>query len=138
MKKKQLILILMIAILAVVTVTVFYTFRKNPDSVSRSKPEFIISASELVDEFMEDEDAANQKYLDKIIQIGGEISGVEELQGGKTVIYLKGNSLGSVSCLFSGSELGTEIPEVGKPVTIKGKCTGFVLDVVLTMCTLVE
>jgi hypothetical protein len=43
--------------------------------------------------------------------------------------------MGSVSCqLEKGEDSRAEKLNTGQAVTVKGKCTGFTLDVVLTQC----
>ena len=136
--KKKILIVSGIVILAIVAGALYYTFRKSPDSVKNMKPDYIVDASVLVDEFMEDENATNQKYLDKIIQVEGNIVEIEEAQDENTLVYLEGNLMGNISCQFNNGELDKEKIAIGKTVTVKGKCTGFILDVVLTKCALVE
>ena len=114
-----------------------YTFRSNPDSVSKIKPDFILNAAELVDAFEADESAANSKYLDKIIQLSGTVTEISDDQEEITIVYIKGNLMGNVSCQFSDEVLADQELQVGDQLTVKGKCTGYILDVVLTKCALV-
>jgi len=136
--KKSLKIISAIAVLAIIAGIAYYTFRQSPDSVKNVKPDFLVESSVLVDEFFEDENLANQKYLDKIIQLEGVILNIEQNTENKTTIYIEGNPMGNISCLFDNEELKKAKIEVGQTKTVKGKCTGFILDVVLTKCALVE
>lgn len=135
--KKNLKIITVLVVLAIISGVAYYTFRKSPTAVSDYKPDYIIEPATIVDEFSEDENEANQKYLDKIIQLEGTVVEIEKGEEDKTTVYLEGSLMGNVSCLFSNSELKDEI-KVGDKAIVKGKCSGFILDVVLTKCALVK
>ena len=137
MQKKTIVTLLAIALLLVAAV-LYYSFRKSPDSVKNSKADYNLSATQLVEEFSDDEGAANTKYLDKIIVTEGLVVGLEKVQNDKTIISLEGNFIGNVSCSFANKELNNKQITKGNKISIKGKCSGFIMDVVLTKCSIVE
>lgn len=136
--KKKTILILAAVVLIIGIGALAYTFRKSPDSVSKIKPDFIVEASSFVSEFMEDETNANNKYLDKTIQVGSKLIEIQKNDDDKTTLFLEGNDMGNISCLFNNNELKNTPLEIGNNYIVKGKCAGYILDVVLNKCALVK
>lgn len=85
-----------------------------------------ITAQALYEAFHTNESAANAKYLDKAIQIQGEVANVSTNQDGKTVIDFKTNDpLVVINCTFKQSP-GNLHP--GETITFKGICTGYIPD----------
>lgn len=136
--KKTLVLSSVLVVLIAIAGGIYYGFRPSPDSVKRLKPDFIISAEDLVNAFEEDEAAANNLYLDKTMQVKGVVAEIEPGQEGKVIIYLEGNMMGSISCLFSEELINEENVSPGEEIELKGKCSGYILDVVLTKCSVVK
>lgn len=94
-----------------------------------------LTSTELADAYMADETAANQRFLDKAVQVTGVVEGIETNNDGQTVISLAGNyPLTGVRCTLQKS-----VPvETGKTVVVKGRCTGFLTDVVLVDCIFIK
>lgn len=136
--KKSIIITLTIIVLIAIAGTVFYTFRKSPDSVKNQKPDYILEAGDLVDAFFNDEDAANQKFLNKTLQVSSTVIEIEQGSENNTIVYLMGNDMGNISCQFSSKEISKAGIETGKQITVKGKCSGYILDVVLNKCAIVK
>lgn len=105
-----------------------YLFNKPVQQMDRMKTDVEIASSELLELFEENEENANTLYLDKIIEVTGEVAKVDS--GDKMTIYLDaGNPLSQVICQLEDGV--TELPEIGDKVTVKGICTGYLMDVVL-------
>ena len=125
--------------LVVVVGVVFglYMFYKKPADTRTAKAEFTLSANELVAAF-DQEDEANKKFLDKILQVQGKILEITSDTTGITVMLDSDDPISGVTCSFYADESGKlkDLKE-GDAVTIKGKCTGKLMDVVLNNCSLV-
>lgn len=86
-----------------------------------------IDAAQLVDEYLADKNAANEKYLDaegesKVIIINGTIKSIDTDQNNQTVVTLKSNTdeLG-VSCTFTtASNENAASLKVGDTIKVKG------------------
>jgi hypothetical protein len=91
-----------------------------------------ISAVELAEAYESNEAEANAKYLDKVLEVKGEINEVSKNQKGEPVITLKGTDMSGLICTLEGAP-ASEI-KTNSSVTIKGICTGFLTDVVLVRC----
>jgi uncharacterized membrane protein len=74
---------------------------------------------------------AYKLYLDKAVVVSGEVSNVKTNQEGKTVVVIKtSDPMFGVQCTMK--ESSTVKP--GELVELKGICTGYLMDVVLTDC----
>lgn len=124
-------------ILAIIGSFIGYKMYNKPHvDVSETSAEIIIKASELMDEFSVNENNANKKYLEKIIAVSGKITSIA-IENEKPIVTLQTNDdLGSILCHFDKN--GTSIQQLkeGQTITIKGICTGYLMDVVLVKCAL--
>lgn len=134
--KKWLILLIMAVLLA--GATGFYLYNKPHKNIAAADADFTVDAAALVKEFETDETAANTKYLDKIIVVKGKVASTEITSEGMINIALATDSeIATVSCaMLPGENKEASDIKVGDEVTIKGLCTGMLMDVVLTNCTL--
>ena len=128
--------LLVIAILAIGVMAILaYRFYNKPHRVVADEEAVRIDAVELFDAFQQDEHKANLLYLDKALEIKGSVSEILQNQDGKTVVVLKTNDpLFGISCTMS-----TPVTvQPGMMVTIKGICTGYLSDVVITNGLMME
>ncbi len=139
MNRKQIFLIAgSILAIIVLIIVIKWIFQPASKSVQKKEAEFMFGASALVNEFIIDEQMANSLYLDKIIQVNGTIDNITD-DGSVVVVSLKDpESSSGVLCSFDKSSLSVEKLALGNTLTVKGICTGYLLDVVLTKCALVE
>jgi hypothetical protein len=137
MKAKKIILILSIFIFLGGFIA-YKMYNKPHVNVAKTSFDIALEAAKIVDDFSFDETLANTTYLDKIVQVSGIINSVKTEK--KTVIVaLAGNSFADVLCYLS-EESKTKVNTLkeGQRVTLKGICTGFLLDVVLVKCALIN
>ena len=131
---------LAIIILAVIAGFVGYKMYNKPHvDVAESSSDIVITADNLVQAFSTDETAANEKYLDKIVEVKGEISSMK-LENEKGIVYLKtSDDFASVLCNLSESSTQkmNDLKE-GQTIIVKGICTGFLMDVVLVKSEIIE
>ena len=103
--------------------------RKEPDTLSR-KADFKLSASELFNAFRENEKAANLRYLDKVVEVKGNLKQWEMgNEGTLTIVLSVSDETSSVRCNMDSAQvvgLG-KIPN-GNFIVVKGVCTGFTAD----------
>jgi hypothetical protein len=96
-------------------------------NVQATETDYMLSASKIVNEYLSDSKAANDKYLDtegesKVIEIEGEVSDISEDYNGNVVVLLKGEqSPAGVSCTFyDESNANAHELKVGAIVRVKG------------------
>ena len=130
MKQKIIIGALIAVVLGVVGVWffVFYapTHFKRDVADEKGIP---LTAAALVKAYQENEPNANALYLDKPLEIKGEIGETKLDQVGNTTLSLKSeDAFASVFCTLKKADTSFK---PGQTVTVKGICTGFLSDVVL-------
>jgi RecG-like helicase len=116
----------------------YYLYNKKPADVRKQSSKFEVTATALVTEFSTDENAANRKYLDRVISVKGRVSEVSTDTTGKATVFLEtGDPMSAVTCSFYDEEAASaKALNKGTEVTIKGKCTGKLADVVLNKCSI--
>lgn len=130
--------LVVVGIIAAVVVAL-YVFRKPIESVANQKADFTIQADSLLMAFESDENAANAKYLDKIIIVKGTIAEITSDTSGYTVILRDETSLSGVSCLLGKDQKEKAATlTLGQELTLKGICNGYLMDVVLNKGAIVE
>lgn len=138
MKALKISLGLLIAIL-VIALIAYKTYHKPHVNVANTKADISLTAAAILAHFSSDETQSNKKYLEKIIAVKGLVSKVE-VADGKGIISLQTNdNFGSVLCYLTASESkNIHQLKVGQEVTLKGICTGFLMDVVLIKCSIIK
>ncbi|MBK7787721.1 MAG: hypothetical protein IPP37_03380 [Saprospiraceae bacterium] len=108
----------------------YYQYNRPVASLESANADVVLEAPALLKAFETNETTANTQYLDKVIEVSGQISRIEE-DGEKKSIYLStGNEMSSVICEMESAS-STEGLAAGSKVVVKGKCTGYLMDVVL-------
>lgn len=118
----------------------FYYVNKPKGSIARKQPDLIMSPQKLLADFISDEDAANAKYLDKIIEVSGKITSISQNNGNKiTLLMDTGDPMSNVTCELNPVETDkTSGIEEGSIVELKGICTGMLTDVILVDCIILN
>lgn len=97
-----------------------------------------IKAETLYAAFNSNEDSANQHYLNAVLEVSGEIVSVP---GPKSrAILLSGGtaSLGGINCELRDANHIQGKLKIGELITLKGRCTGYLMDVNLTDAVIVQ
>lgn len=111
----------------------YYFYNKPLDSVQSMRTDISIDASGLLIEFENNEAEANGKYLDKVVEVKGTILELKQ-QESKSTLYLDTNNpMSSIICELE-KQIDVSEMKVGDQVTVKGICTGYLMDVVLVRC----
>jgi hypothetical protein len=95
----------------------------------------VLSPSALLTEYNANEDAANSKYLDKIIEVKGKVRAINTVDTGSSLSLDTGDEMASIICEFEQKEITANV-QVGDEISVKGFCTGKLMDVVLVRCSL--
>ena len=107
--------------------TVLLYLSKPRTEVADVEAVHTLTAEKLYHEFVSDEAAANKKYTDTILEVKGVVSEVQAMDGSAMVLLAAENETGGINCSLQGNIVA--LPQKGQLVTIKGKCTGFLIDV---------
>lgn len=116
----------------------FYLYNKKPADVRKQAAHFELSAAALVAAFNQNETDANRKYTDKVIAVRGRVADIKVDAGGQATVFLEAEDpMAAVTCSFYKEEAaGALALQAGTEITIKGKCTGKLMDVVLNKCSI--
>jgi hypothetical protein len=157
MKKKKLLRI--IAILGIAGFIIaggvgIYMFKMPQRDVQSARIDFSVTSTQIVNEYLDDQDAANQKYLasdgdSKILEVTGVVNSVtEDFNGQKVILLKKTGDPAGVSATFT-SETGASLEGIGpgQTITVKGvirsgasydEDLGFYLNVVLEKSAVIQ
>lgn len=129
------IIIVSLIILASAFAYGYYLFNKPHQGVSNKEAEYTLESKQLFDEYDQNEDAANKKYLGKILSVRGKIADRAVDSKGVISFILEGGEMAGVGCQFEKGSLD-EIQNIkkGQVISVKGRCTGMLMDVVLVDC----
>jgi hypothetical protein len=134
---KVLKIVLVIAIIG--ALAGYYVYNKPVSGLEDATPAFTMKADELFTAFESDETGANKKYIGKIIQVSGTVQSVNHEQDGNTSVTLQ-TAGGMFGVICRMDSLNTNIQGIanGQSVSMKGECTGMLMDVVLVRCVNVK
>ena len=132
--KVALFFVLFIAVAGILAGLYFYNLKHT--DMSKAKPDFVLTSSAVQKEFEENETTSSAKYINKILEITGSIISVSTGKDNSATVSLKtDNDMSSVSCTFPA----VSDPSAFKPgdnITLRGQCSGFLIDVQMFKCAL--
>jgi hypothetical protein len=133
--KVALFLVVFAALAAILAALYLYNLKST--DMSRAKPDFIITASGLQKAFENDETKASVTYIGKILEVTGKIISVKPAQNGVVSVSLETeNELSSVICTFPAIN-DPSVFRSGDEITLRGECSGFLMDVLMNNCALI-
>lgn len=117
----------------------YYQWNRPPQDMASAKVDMTLDAKAIYDEFVADENAANAKYLDKVILVQGTVASVDKSNGQEAIMLDTGDPMGGVMCELDPlvKHEVTEFKE-GDQVKFKGTCSGKISDVQISRCVLVK
>ena len=134
--KVALFFVTFIAIAAILAALYFYNLKST--DMAKARPDFIVTASALQKAFENDETKASLSYINKIVEVTGTISSVKPGEKGAVNVSLATESdLSSVICTFPAIS-DPSVFKVGDQITVRGECSGFLMDVLLNNCAIVH
>ncbi len=123
MKKRTVIILLILLAVALGAFIVYNKFeQKNPDLKSK-KADITISATDLIRAFDEDSAMARRQYVDKLLEVSGQVISVDS--SGSVVLGVEGDP-SSVTVSLDRRHTGDYRKlSAGSPAILKGMCTGY-------------
>jgi hypothetical protein len=114
-------------------------YNRAPETMATAKSDLSVTAAEVYQAFGADEAAANAKYLDKTITMKGKVSSSSTEEGVTSITLFADSETGGVICKLDPltQHAQTNFAE-GEEITLKGICTGYLLDVVVERCVVVK
>lgn len=123
--------------LSVILAALYMYNLKNTD-MAKAKPDFIVTASALQKAFEDDETTASTMYINKILEVTGNIASVKPAENNVISISLLTESdLSSVICTFPAVEDPSKF-RIGDEIILRGECSGYLMDVLLNNCAVIQ
>lgn len=109
----------------------YYRVMYKPHRDIRAEQGIRITATDLAQLYASNEKKADSLYLDKAIEVTGTVGDTASNQQGRPVITLATNDpmVGIRCTLAADAQMQAILP--GQTIAIKGKCTGYLMDVTL-------
>lgn len=134
--KKKIGLFVLVALMSVASLGI-WMFNKPHVNVAKTKASIATTAVSILNDFETDESMANTKYLEQIVQVSGVVKNTIENKGKGIVVLKSEQAMGAVMCYLSDVESSKlETLKPGMSVSVKGICTGYLMDVVLIKCVI--
>lgn len=116
-----------------------YLYTLKAPVIAEGETDFRLSTDELLALYEQNEDSANRKLLNQIIEVRGAVATVGQDSTGTAIQLSSSNPMAGVNCRFDVS-VNEKLRRVktGDTILVKGKCTGYLIDVNLTNCDLLS
>ena len=127
-----------IVILLLIGAAVAWRLYNKPHmGVANIETDMRMSAADLYNDFQRDETLANKKYLNKVIEVSGNVSEIQNVNGSQIILLSSTGDMGGVSCQLTNDENNKKLTiKKSTTITVKGKCSGYLMDVNLVDCVL--
>ncbi len=137
---KKYFLVGIVVVAGIVAIYAYREFNRKPTDLATVTAQKTVTVANLVASYEADEAAANKEYLGKTILVSGNIAEINNQQDTLLNVLLgNADNLHGVSCLLDIKQL-EEIKHfhVGDSIAIKGICTGYLADVELNRCVIIQ
>jgi hypothetical protein len=115
-----------------------YMYNLEPKDLQKVRPDYVITAADLLKAFESDENAASINYIGKVVEVSGILQSIKSGENNALSIVLKtGSDFSSVICTLEGNQNPSDFI-TGKQITIRGECSGFLMDVLLNNCSVIK
>lgn len=123
-------------IAAIILLSMYFKPHRN---MVRSSAAYSMTSNELLAEFESDESVANEKLVDKVVEVSGPVADINTDDGKITIIIGTDNPLSGIICEMDdlSSHNISNFAE-GQSVTLKCLCTGYLMDVSMRRCVAVK
>ena len=141
MDRRKILMIVAIIGLAIGLGMAYKIYNKPHRDIAGEEADFAMDAKALIEEFWADENAANTKYLDKVISVSGTL--VDKSASGSDFTLILEDEYDGISARFDSAYALDNFERInklqaGQKISIKGKCDGMLMmqGVILNKCVL--
>jgi len=135
-KKWQIILSGIVLCLLIGVAWGFYLYTKPHANAGGKATDVTLSADSLYGAYKKDEPNADKSFLNKIVEVKGVVQSIE-MSNGRPVVILSTGDDGNINCQMAlDSTAVFATLHKASTVTIKGKCSGYLMDVNLVDCVI--
>ncbi len=112
----------------------WHLYDKPHGSAAGESTDVTINADSLYHQYQTSEEAANKLYTGKVIEVSGTLSDIQHSGNSDIWILSSQQGGGGINCqLFPGTKTDPGL-KPGAIVKVKGRCTGFLMDVNMADC----
>lgn len=134
---KKIIILGGVLILLVGGIFGYLQYHKPHLDMEKTSADYSLTAEALFDSFEQDEQVAEEKYLDKILSIKGTIREITSGEDSRNLVLETNDMLSGVICEFLDPSVLDDLEE-GQTVEVKGICSGKLMDVIIVRSILVD
>lgn len=136
MKRKKIFLYVFLSLLVIAGAVGFYIYReynRTHKDTAKLKPDYTVTATDMLKEFETNEQASNKKYWDKVLSVEGMVKEItKDDRGFYAVILGDTAAMSSVRCSIDSAHSNEALTvSRGLTVTVKGICSGYNADEML-------
>ena len=116
-------------------------FNRGHTSLNEAAADFTLTAAELYAAYDMNEVDADQQYAGKIIELEGTVDRIENPTESIVNVLLNAgdDKMGGVLCSFENLQAKhLDRVEEGVKIKLRGKCAGFLMDVSLQRCVIIN
>ena len=147
MSRKKIVLLIILLAIAVAAWYGYREYSRTNKDLKRVRPDYSLTATDLIKEFESNDSAATKKYNGRILEINGFVKKIiRDEQGFFTLVLGDTASLSSVRCSMDTTHHSDAASLLqGSSATVRGACTGYYKDdfglgsdVILNRCAIIK
>ena len=146
MNRKKLFWIILIIAVIVGGWYAYSEYNRTQDDLKKRKADYVVEAAQLLEEFENQEIESQKKYADKIIEVNGNVKGIEQEDGSVTIVLGNEITLSSIRCAMDTlHQHDASGLSKGSSLIIRGACTGYNKDelglgsdLILNRCVIID
>jgi hypothetical protein len=139
--KRYLKIALIVALLGLIGggVVSYLLYNKPHRNIEKSNVDFMLTSTELLAAFELNPQESEKKFNGKVVLVSGKIGSVGDSDGGINAILSVDNGFFGVNCSFTkDAALPVDQTKTDSIIKVKGECKGYIDDVILVNCSIVE
>jgi len=114
-----------------------YLYNKPHRNIAGATTDIKIQAGELYQKYSENEGEANELFLDKVIEVKGQVRAISQADHQTSIILDTDDEMFGIACTLNATPEELKDIQEGQNVAVKGLCVGMLSDVVLIKCSLI-
>lgn len=136
MKKRQTILSVAVLCLLIAVAWGFYLYNKPHADAGSKSTDSTLSADSLYKAYAANEAAADKSFMNKVLEVKGTVKDIT-MSNKRPVVLLSTTGEGNINCeMATDSTTVFSTLQKQAEVVIKGKCSGYLMDVNLVDCVI--
>lgn len=134
-KKNIYVLLMLVAFSAIFCFAFIYFNKSSSTDTANEQTEMRTTSENLIASFIKNEHAANNKFVERILEVDGVIKDITFENGCYSIILQVQDNTTYIICeMKTDQNKKIESLKKNNEITIKGICKGFLMDVILLDC----